>query len=172
MMESTGRNLPSFLICWQEEINIAVNIREQLSRKCRKEITMNRIVLIGRLTKEPELRATSSGKDIVNFSIAVNKKFKKEEADFFNVQAWEGTARYVADYLGKGRLVAIDGRLETRSYEKEGRKIYITEVIAEQVTALDRARDEAGANTSVNRASQPEPSPAYSGGEYDPFGDE
>jgi single-strand DNA-binding protein len=133
---------------------------------------MNRIVLIGRLTKEPELRTTSNGKDIVNFSIAVNKKFKREEADFFSVQAWESTARYVAEYLGKGRLVAIDGRLETRSYEKDGKKIYITEVIAEQVTALDRARDEAGANTSVNRVSQPKPSGAYSAGEYDPFGDE
>jgi single-strand DNA-binding protein len=133
---------------------------------------MNRIVLIGRLTKEPELRTTSNGKDIVNFSIAVNKKFKKDEADFFSVQAWEGTARYVAEYLGKGRLVAIDGRLETRNYEKDGKKVYITEVIAEQVSALDRARDEAGANTSVNRASQPEPSGAYGSGEYDPFGDE
>ena len=81
---------------------------------------INRVVLVGRLTRDPELRSTSTGKQVCDFSIAVQKKFKPQDgspdADFFRVSAWEKTAEFVANYLTKGRLVAVDGRLQSRKF--------------------------------------------------------
>jgi single-strand DNA-binding protein len=135
---------------------------------------VNRTILIGRLTRDPELRTTSGGKDVVEFSIAVNKRIKPAEgpdADFFRVRAWGQVARYVAEYIGRGRLVAVDGRLEQRTWQDaNGNKRESIEVVADNVNALDRPRNEAGANTSTNRAA---PKPAtVNEDEYDPFGDE
>jgi single-strand DNA-binding protein len=135
---------------------------------------VNRTILIGRLTRDPELRTTSGGKDVVEFSIAVNKRIKPAEgpdADFFRVRAWGQVARYVSEYIGRGRLVAVDGRLEQRTWQDQnGNKRESIEVVADNVNALDRPRDEAGANTSTNRAA---PKPATTNeDEYDPFGDE
>ena len=83
-------------------------------------MSVNRVVLIGRLTRDPELRTTSTGKNVVEFSIAVNKRIKPQDgspdADFFRIKAWGQTADYVNNYLAKGRLVAVDGRLETRKW--------------------------------------------------------
>jgi single-strand DNA-binding protein len=135
---------------------------------------VNRTILIGRLTRDPELRTTSGGKDVVEFSIAVNKRIKPAEgpdADFFRVRAWGQVARYVSEYIGRGRLVAVDGRLEQRTWQDQnGNKRESIEVVADNVNALDRPRDEAGANTSTNRAA-PKPAAAVED-EYDPFGDE
>jgi len=134
---------------------------------------VNRTILIGRLTRDPELRTTSGGKDVVEFSIAVNKRIKPAEgpdADFFRVRAWGQVARYVAEYIGRGRLVAVDGRLEQRTWQDQnGNKRESIEVVADNVNALDRPKDEAGANTSTNRAA---PKPAAVEDEYDPWGDE
>ncbi len=101
---------------------------------------LNRVILIGRLAQEPELRYTPNGTAVCNFTIAVNRKFNREEADFINVVAWRGLAENCASYLGKGRLAAVEGRLQVRSYEtQEGQKRRVTEVVADDVRFLDRA---------------------------------
>ena len=108
---------------------------------------LNRIVLVGRLTKDPELRTTNAGKNVVEFSIAVNKRVKSSDgtdADFFRVKAWGQTADYVNSYLTKGRLVSVDGRLETRKWkDKEGNEREAVEIVADNVSGLDKPKDDA-----------------------------
>lgn len=104
---------------------------------------MNNVMLIGRLTKDPELRyIPSTGTALTTFSLAVNRDFKtkdgQRQADFFNIVVWGKSAEYVANYLSKGKLAAVKGRIENRSYDtKEGEKRYITEIIAENVEVLE-----------------------------------
>lgn len=103
---------------------------------------MNKVFLIGRATKDPELKyIPSTGTAVARFSLAVNRDFKTKDgerkADFFNVVAWGKTAEFLANYLGKGRLVAIHGRIENRSYESDGQKRYMTEIIAENIEILE-----------------------------------
>jgi single-strand DNA-binding protein len=107
-------------------------------------IVINSVILIGRLAKDPELRFTASGKAVCQFSIAVNRPFSKtNEADFFNIVVWGKVAESCANYLAKGRLVGIEGRLQTRSYENQaGEKKYVTEVVANQVEFLEWAKKE------------------------------
>lgn len=99
---------------------------------------MNRVILIGNLTKDPELRYAPSGAAVCTFTIAINKKVNGEnQADFINIVAFQKTADLAATYLKKGRQAAIEGRLQTRSYDnKEGKKVYVTEVVAENVQFL------------------------------------
>jgi len=100
---------------------------------------VNRVVLVGRLTRDPELRTTTTGKSVCGFSIAVDKRFKGDgdaTADFFRISCWEKTAQFVAEYLTKGSLVAVDGRLQQRTYEKDGDKREVVEVVAESVQSL------------------------------------
>ncbi|SNR95861.1 single-strand binding protein [Anaerovirgula multivorans] len=105
---------------------------------------MNTVVMIGRMAKDPELRFTASGKAVAAFSIAVNRPFSKtNEADFFNVVVWKKTAENCANYLAKGRLVGIEGRLQTRSYETQnGEKRYVTEIVANQIEFLEWGKKE------------------------------
>lgn len=103
---------------------------------------INRVVLVGRLARDPDLRYTPNGNAVVNFTLAVNRTFKnsngEQEADFINCQAWRTTAENVAQYLRKGSLAGIDGRIQTRSYENdEGRRVYVTEVVADSVQFLE-----------------------------------
>ena len=102
---------------------------------------MNKILLIGRLTKEPELSFTNSGVAVCKFTLAVNRRFKREgqqEADFIPVVVWNKQAESTANYTKKGNQIGIVGRIETRSYEaKDGNKRYVTEVIAEEVQFLE-----------------------------------
>lgn len=105
---------------------------------------MNNVILIGRLTRDPELRyIPNTGNAVTNFDIAVNRTFSKEkEADFFKVQVWGKMAENCANYLAKGSKAGIRGRLQNRSYEtKEGEKRYITEIVAEEVEFLDSKTD-------------------------------
>jgi len=105
---------------------------------------MNQLVLIGRLTKDPELRfIPNGGKAVARFSIAVNKEYSKEkEADFFNVVVWGKPAENCANYLKKGRLVAINGSIHNNNYEdKNGVKHYTMEVNANRVEFLEWADD-------------------------------
>ncbi|WP_100374317.1 single-stranded DNA-binding protein [Bacillus sp. FJAT-45037] len=103
---------------------------------------LNRVVLVGRLTKDPELRYTPSGVAVANFTLAVNRAFSNQqgerEADFLNCVVWRKPAENVANYLKKGSLAGVDGRIQTRSYDNnEGRRVYITEVVAESVQFLE-----------------------------------
>jgi single-strand DNA-binding protein len=100
---------------------------------------LNRVILIGRLTRDPELRYTTSGTAVAQFTLAVNRKFNKDETDFIDIVAWRGLAENCANYLNKGSLAAIEGRLQIRSYEnKEGQKRKATEVIADDIRFLTR----------------------------------
>lgn len=134
---------------------------------------LNRIAIVGRLTRDPETRTTNTGKTFVNFSVAVNKTFKGKEgepdADFFNCKAWGKTAEYVGNYLTKGRMVSVDGRMESRRYEKDGESKLFWEINADNVHALDRPRDDAPQETSRRTQSAPA---SNSSDEYDPFADE
>ena len=98
---------------------------------------INNVVLVGRLTKDPELRKTQNGKSVVSFTIAVNRKFKKEETDFIRCVAWNQTADFMANYLEKGALVGIEGNIQTGSYEDNGRTVYTTDVICNSVQSLE-----------------------------------
>src|SRR5690242_15340237 len=112
---------------------------------------LNRIVLIGRLTKDPESKYTPNGIAVAQFRIAVDRPTKnpetgEKETDFIDVVAWRRTAEFVTQYLTKGRLVAVEGRLQIRSWvAQDGSKRYNTEVVADNVQGLDRARDTEGA---------------------------
>lgn len=145
-------------------------------------MSVNRVVLVGRLTRDPELRQTTNGKQVVNFGIAVNKKFKPQDgspdADFFNVSAWGRTADFVAQYLHKGRLCAVDGRLQSRKYTtQDGQQREVVEIVADDVQGLDRPRDDQGGggggySGGGGGGSRSEPSAAPEADEYDPFADE
>lgn len=101
---------------------------------------LNSVILIGRLTRDPELRYTTNGTAVGQFTLAVQRKFNKDEADFIDIVVWRGLAENCANYLGKGRLVAVEGRLQIRSYEgQDGQRRRATEVVADDVRFLDRA---------------------------------
>lgn len=99
---------------------------------------MNKVIIIGNLTRDPELKATASGVSVCAFSVAVNRNHTdangNREADFFTVTTWRGLAENCAKYLSKGRKVAVCGCLQTRSYDdKNGNKRYVTEIVADEV---------------------------------------
>ena len=100
---------------------------------------MNKCLLIGRLTKDPEIKKTSSGKSIASFTLAVNQRFNRDKTDFINCVAWEKTADYLGNYVKKGNLIAVEGRISTRNYDgPDGKKVYITEVVCDSVQGLER----------------------------------
>lgn len=99
---------------------------------------LNKVILMGRLTKEPELRNTPSGVSVASFTLAVERSYAKpgedKETDFINVIAWRNTAEFVSKYFTKGQLVAVSGRLQVRSWEDtDGQKRYATDVVADEV---------------------------------------
>ena len=103
---------------------------------------LNRVVLVGRLTKDPDLRYTSSGVAVATFTLAVNRTFSNQqgerEADFINCVVWRKQAENVANFLKKGSLAGVDGRIQTRNYEgQDGKRVYVTEVVAESVQFLE-----------------------------------
>ena len=106
---------------------------------------MNKVFLIGRLSRDPELRHTSSGMAVCQINVAVGRRTgagKDPETDFINVVVWDKQAENVSKYLAKGRQVAVEGRIQTRSYDNnEGKKTYVTEVVANNVEFLGSAND-------------------------------
>ncbi|EGQ4184340.1 single-stranded DNA-binding protein [Staphylococcus pseudintermedius] len=103
---------------------------------------LNRVVLVGRLTKDPEFRTTQSGVEVATFTLAVNRNYKnkngEQQADFINCIVFRKQAENVNNYLNKGNLAGVDGRLQSRSYEnQEGRRIFVTEVICDSVQFLE-----------------------------------
>ncbi|ASS73578.1 hypothetical protein CIG75_00370 [Tumebacillus algifaecis] len=115
---------------------------------------LNRIILIGRLTADPELRYTPSGTAVAQFTLAVDRQRSNQngerETDFINIVVWQKLGELCAQYLRKGRLAAVDGRLQIRSYEnKEGQKVRVAEVVADNVRFLERA--DQGSGDSMNQ---------------------
>ena len=114
---------------------------------------LNKVILIGRLTKEPELRYTPSGAAVASFTLAVNRTRAnaqgERETDFIPVVVWQKQAENCANYIGKGSLVAVDGRLQVRTYDaKDGTKRWVTEVVAESVRFLDKREGGSTSGTS------------------------
>lgn len=105
---------------------------------------LNRIVLIGRLVRDPELNHTPNGIAVAKFTLAVDRPFTNKDGerdtDFINIQAWRKLAENCDKYLSKGRLVGVDGRLQIRTYEQDGHRKYFTEVVADTVQFLERGR--------------------------------
>lgn len=111
---------------------------------------MNKVIIIGRNTKDIELKQTTAGISAVEFSIAVKRNFKSAngeyESDFINCVAFKNTAELISRYVNKGDMVCVVGRIQTRSYtNKEGRKIYVTEIVVEEVEFLQSKKQEAEA---------------------------
>ncbi len=110
---------------------------------------MNKAILVGRLTKDPELKTTGSGVSVCSFTIAVNRRFRNAEgnydADFINCVAWRQQAEFLSKYFSKGRMVGISGSIQTRNYERDGQRVYVTEVVADEVSFVDSKADSAPA---------------------------
>lgn len=106
---------------------------------------LNRVILIGRLTRDPEMRYTPAGVAVTQFTLAVDRPFQsggEREADFIPVVTWRQLAELCANYLRKGRLAAVEGRIQVRNYENnEGKRVYVTEVIADNVRFLESNRE-------------------------------
>ncbi|MEN6415875.1 MAG: single-stranded DNA-binding protein [Armatimonadota bacterium] len=145
---------------------------------------MNVVVLIGRLVADPELKYTPSGVAVCQMRIAVDRRFKSETgekvADFFNVVAWRQRAEFAANYLGKGRLVAVEGSLQSRTWvQQDGQKRYSVEVVADNLQGLDRPKEgqPVGQTAPTDYGTPPPEAPAPAGGiesdmDYDPFAEE
>lgn len=116
---------------------------------------INNVVLAGRLTKDPEIRMTQSGTKVCSFTLAVNRKVQAQgqpDADFINCVAWSKTAELMEQWLHKGSLIGVEGRIQTRNYDnQQGQRVYITEVLVGSVTFLE-PKGSAGAQNGYGRA--------------------
>ena len=151
-------------------------------------MSLNRVVLVGRLTADPEMKYTPSGVPVASLRIAVNRITKNDqgdyEADFFNVTAWRRTAEFCSNYLTKGRLISLDGKLQTRSWvdQASGQKRTAFEIVAENIEGLDRRGDGGGAEAGEEGAPERRPAtatrpsaaaaPVDINDDSDPFADE
>ena len=112
-------------------------------------MALNHIIIMGRLTKNPELRHTNSGTPVASFTLAVNRDFNKEETDYIDCTAWRGTAEFVSNYFTKGRMAVVSGRLQMREWtDNEGHKRRNAEVVADNVYFGDSKKD-GNADTST-----------------------
>lgn len=107
---------------------------------------LNKAILMGRLTAEPELRQTANGTSVVSFTLAVDRSYARQgeerQTDFINIVAWRQTAEFVAKWFHKGQLVAVSGRIQTRNYEdKQGNKRTATDIVADEVFFAESKRD-------------------------------
>lgn len=121
---------------------------------------INRVVLVGRLTRDPELRRTTTGTAVTSFSIAIDNRPGRDgekSTSFFNIVTWNQTAENVAKYVRKGSLVGVDGRLQQRSYEKNGAKINIVEIVADSVQFLEPKGSDNSPSTTTSGFKSDEP---------------
>ncbi len=133
---------------------------------------MNKIILVGRLTKDPEVRTTSAGFNTVNFTVAVNRNFKNKDgnydADFLPCVAFRQTADFISKFFKKGNMICLDGRVQTRSYDAgDGSKRYVTEVVVENVEFVGGKNDNGSAPSNNDYIDAPAPSPIDEMPEYD-----
>lgn len=119
---------------------------------------INNVTLVGRLTKDPDLRYTSSGNPVATFTLAVNRNFTSadgnREADFINCVIWRKPAETLAGYAKKGVLIGVTGRIQTRSYDnQQGQRVYVTEVVADNFQLLESKKADSSQNTQVSSVS-------------------
>lgn len=124
---------------------------------------INRVVIVGRLTRDPDLRYTANGVAVANFTLAVNRPFSNQqgnqEADFINCVIWRKPAENLTNYMSKGNLIGVDGRLQTRSYDgQDGKTVYVTEVLAASVQFLEAKKNQ---NRTNQETEQPNDSSNY-----------
>ncbi|MFT8424891.1 MAG: single-stranded DNA-binding protein [Liquorilactobacillus sp.] len=136
---------------------------------------INRAILVGRLTRDPDLRYTSSGAAVATFTIAVNRQFTNQqgerEADFINCVIWRKAAENFANFTHKGSLIGVEGRIQTRSYEnQQGNRVYVTEVIVDSFSLLEsRSQSERQQSNSNSQSSSPSQGTKSNSGD-NPFG--
>ncbi len=116
---------------------------------------LNRVILMGRLVSDPELKTTGTGISVTSFRIAVDRSYVKQgeerKADFFDIVCWRSTAEFVCRYFGKGSLIAVEGQLQSRTYQaKDGTNRYVVEVVADNVSFTGERRD--NTNSSYNQS--------------------
>ena len=143
---------------------------------------MNKVLLIGRLTAKPELRYTGSNIPYARFTLAVNRSFNRDSnngptADFIGIIAWRKQAENICNYLDKGSQVSVEGRIQTGSYDKDGQRVYTTDIVADTVQFLERKSSRSGQDNSSPYDYQPEPvyngpsTPEVDINQDDPFAD-
>lgn len=135
-------------------------------------MTTNNVTLIGRLTKDADLRYTSNGTATANITLAVDRGFKnaegKKETDFINCVVWRKPAETLANFTKKGSMISVRGRIQTRNYDnKEGQKVYVTEVVVEEFTFLDSKKD---SGTSNSKPETKNDNPMYNADPFDKSG--
>lgn len=121
---------------------------------------LNRVVLTGHFTKDPEVRATPSGLSVVQFTLGVQRQFSRKdgerESDFISCVAWRKTAENIGKYFHKGDLIGVDGRIQTRSYEdKNGQRVYVTEVVVDNFAFLNSKSSSQSNNNQQNQSTDP-----------------
>ena len=136
---------------------------------------MNKVILMGRLTRDPEMRQSQQGTPVVSFTLAVDRRFAKEgqqNADFISCVAWSRLAEFICKYFHKGSMIAVTGRLQSRTYDdKDGKRQYVTEVVVDEAYFTGERTD---ANNSSNTGYQPQstfraPAPASTAPNFDEF---
>ena len=148
---------------------------------------LNRVILVGRLVADPELKTTGSGISVTSFRIAVDRSYVKQgeerKADFIDIVCWRQQAEFVCRYFGKGSLIAVEGQLQTRTYQaKDGSNRYVVEVVADNISFTGEKRDNSGYNNSFNQSygqsyapqqpaapQQTQPAPSYQSGSNSDF---
>jgi len=120
---------------------------------------LNRVILMGRLVSDPELKTTGTGVSVTSFRIAVDRSYVKQgeerKADFFDIVCWRNQAEFVCRYFGKGSMIAIDGQLQSRTYQaKDGTNRYVVEVVADSVSFTGERRDNSGGYNQSYGANQ------------------
>ncbi|MFD2923833.1 single-stranded DNA-binding protein [Halobacillus naozhouensis] len=146
---------------------------------------LNRVVLVGRLTKDPDLRYTPNGVAVANFTVAVNRPFSNNQgdrdADFINCVVWRRAAENLANFMSKGSLIGVDGRLQSRSFDnQEGKRVFVTEVVADSVQFLESKGASQGGGGQQGSGFQPNQNQQQQGNNFgsnnnkkddDPFAD-
>lgn len=120
---------------------------------------MNKVILLGRLTRDPEMKNTTTGKAVTRFSLAVDRRFKnkdgQKEADFINIVVWGKQAEFAAQYLNKGSQISVSGRLQVSSYDgQDGQRRYMTEVVADEINFVSSGQK--GSAAGSQQASAPQ----------------
>ena len=121
-------------------------------------LALNKTILIGHLTADPELKQTSNGTAVTGFTIGVQRKYAKEgsqQSDFINIVAWRQTAEFICKYFKKGNAIFISGQIQTRSYDaQDGSKRYVTEVMADEVSFVEKRNETAAAAPALNQTAE------------------
>ena len=125
---------------------------------------LNKAILVGRLTKDPELKSTQGGVSVLNFTVAVPRRFKdsngERQSDFINCVAFRQAAEFIANWFKKGNIISIDGSIQTRNYEKDGQRVYVTEVLVDNAGFVESKKDSEESVSQTQKDIQEDASPA------------